>query len=69
MKADVSGAQRDSLLHKLRARAAEVKREQDAGVSPARFGQLEILRQGLEAAAQVVAVVWHRHHPRRSASI
>lgn len=60
---DERGAERDALLQKLADSVRSVKRQMDAGVTPGEFTRLDKLRLGLEAATDVVASVWRRHHP------
>lgn len=60
---DERGVERDTLLQKLERCARSVKRQMDAGVTPGEFARLDKLRQGLDAAAVVVAHVWRRYHP------
>jgi hypothetical protein len=59
---DERGVERDALLQKLTDSARSVKRQMDAGVTPSEFTRLDLVRQGLEAATEVVAEVWRRYH-------
>jgi hypothetical protein len=63
LRDDADGARRDALIADLRERAADLKRRMDAGVAPAEFDGLARRHRGLTAAAQVVELVWRRHHP------
>lgn len=63
LRDDADGARRDALVTDLRERAAALKRRMDEGVAPAEFDGLARRHSGLTAAAQVVELVWRRHHP------
>lgn len=60
---DERGIERDALLHKLAENIRAIKRQMDTGVTPGEFARLDKLRQGLEAAVDVVARTWQRYHP------
>ena len=60
---DERGVERDALLQKLADSARGVKRQMDAGVTPSEFARLDKVRQGLEAATEVVTNVWRLYHP------
>lgn len=60
---DDKGVKRDALLQNLADNIRGVKRQMDAGVTPAEFARLDKIRQGLEAATEVVATAWRLYHP------
>lgn len=60
---DERGVERDALLEKLADSIRGIKRQMDAGVTPSEFANLNKVRQGLEAATEVVAKVWRAYHP------
>lgn len=60
---DDKGVERDALLQNLADNIRRVKHQMDAGVTPAEFARLDKIRQGLEAATEVVATAWRLYHP------
>lgn len=60
---DEQGRERDALLQKLADSTKGIKRQMDAGVTPSQFARLDKIRQGLEAATEVVINLWQRYHP------
>lgn len=60
---DEQGVERDALLQKLADNARGIKRQIDAGVTPGEFARLDKIRQGLEAATEVVITTWRLYHP------
>ncbi|HOB61157.1 MAG TPA: EscE/YscE/SsaE family type III secretion system needle protein co-chaperone [Candidatus Competibacteraceae bacterium] len=60
---DERGTERDALLEKLADSMRAIKRQMDAGVTPSEFATLNKVRQGLEAATEVVTKVWRAYHP------
>lgn len=60
---DERGVERDALLEKLADSIRGIKRQMDAGVTPSEFANLNKVRQGLEAATEVVTKVWRAYHP------
>ncbi|NEX17297.1 MAG: hypothetical protein C1943_11845 [Halochromatium sp.] len=64
LRDDDEGRERDALQQRLEEAARAVKRQMDVGVSPAEFGGLQAIHQGLEAGIDVIQRVWRVHHPR-----
>ena len=62
LKQDDRGERRDALVTALRGRAADLKRRLDKGLPPEEFSSLQRIHAGLEAAVQVVELVWIGHH-------
>lgn len=62
LKNDVSGAERDALLHRLQVQARMIKRKMDAGVPQREFLRLNGVHSALDVASQVVALIWGRYH-------
>ncbi|MCB1809663.1 MAG: hypothetical protein KDJ99_32205 [Candidatus Competibacteraceae bacterium] len=62
LKNDASGTERDALLHKLQQQARTIKGAMDAGVSQSEFTQLNSVYTALEAASQMVTLIWGRYH-------
>lgn len=62
LKNDISGVERDALLHRLREQARTIKRNLDAGVPQREFPQLNSVHSALDVASQVVTLIWGRYH-------
>lgn len=59
---DRSGAYRDELLGRFGAELQALKRQIDAGLSPADFEAAQKVTAALETAMAVVKKVWQAHH-------
>ncbi|EXJ15663.1 EscE/YscE/SsaE family type III secretion system needle protein co-chaperone [Imhoffiella purpurea] len=60
---DQDGRERDGIQSRLEEAARPLKRQLDAGVTPAEFARLNAVLEGLEAGRDLVMQVWRAHHP------
>lgn len=59
---DSTGAYRDELLGRFDEQLQALKRQTDAGMSPADFEAAQKVTASLETAVAVVKKVWQAHH-------
>jgi hypothetical protein len=65
LAADADGIERDRLVARLRVLQQTVGREMDRGLPPEQFRRAAVVRDGCDAAAEVVPRLWAMLHQRR----
>ena len=60
LRTDADGKLRDAVVARLAEKAADVKRQMDAGVAPAEFEKLDGIHKALSVSEKVIKVAWRR---------
>jgi type III secretion system YseE family protein len=63
---DVDGAERDRLVARLRKLRQAVGRQMDRGLPPGQFRRAAVIRDGCDAAMEIVPRLWGMLHQQRN---